>query len=172
MSKSLFCGGTTWPGVTFAEDQKALDILCARAEVDASRVGCCGLSGGGLRTDYLAGLDHRIACAVSVGFMSTWKDFLLNKSYTHTWMVYAPLLPRYLDFPEILGIRVPLPTMVLFDREDQLYTLPEMQQADEILQEVFAKANASDRYSGKFYPGEHKFDAEMQKMPLIGLING
>ena len=163
MSKSLFCGGTTWPGVTFAEDQKALDILCAREDVDENNVGCCGLSGGGLRTDYLGGLDHRIKCAVSVGFMSTWRDFLMNKSYTHTWMAYAPLLPKFLDFPEVLGLRVPLPTMVQCDTEDQLYTLPEMKKADTMLQEIFSKAGADGRYSGKFYPGEHKFDAEMQK---------
>ncbi len=30
MAKSLFCGGTTWPGVFLSEDQYALDILCAR----------------------------------------------------------------------------------------------------------------------------------------------
>ena len=87
----------------------------------------------------------------------------MNKSQTHTWMTYASILPKYLDFPEILGLRAPLPTMVMSDNEDQLYTLPEMKRADEILQKVFAKAGASDRYSGKFYPGEHKFDAAMQK---------
>jgi hypothetical protein len=37
--------------------------------------------------------SERIRCANYVGFMSTWRDFLLNKSYTHTWMTYAPLLP-------------------------------------------------------------------------------
>jgi len=118
MSKSLFCAGTTWPGVFLFEDQCALDVLTARAEVDRERIGCAGLSGGGLRTVYLGGLDHRIKCAVSVGFMSTWSDFLMNKSYTHTWMTYAPLLPKYLDFPEILGLRVPLPTMTLNNNQD------------------------------------------------------
>lgn len=163
MAKSLFCGGTTWPGVTLVEDQVALDILAARNDVDGSNLGCCGLSGGGLRTDYLGGLDHRIKCAISVGFMSTWNDFLLNKSYTHTWMTYAPLLPKYLDFPEILALRTPLPTMVMSDNEDQLYTLPEMKKSDQILKEVFNKAGAPDKYQGKFYPGEHKFDAQMQQ---------
>jgi len=162
MSKSLFCGGTTWPGVTLLEDQIALDVLCDRPEVDKNRVGCCGLSGGGLRTNFLGGLDSRIQCAISVGFMSTWNDFLLNKSYTHTWMTYVPLLPNYLDFPEILGLRVPLPTLVMSNNEDQLYTLPEMKKADRILQEVYKKAGASRRYKGQFYPGGHKFDADMQ----------
>jgi dienelactone hydrolase len=94
MAKSLFSAGTTWPGVFFAEDRKALDILCAREDVDANRVGCAGLSGGGMRTVFMGGLDPRIKCAVPVGFMTTWKDFVLNKSFTHSWMVYVPLLPN------------------------------------------------------------------------------
>ena len=162
MAKSLFCAGTTWPGVFFAEDQKALDILCARSDVDASHIGCGGLSGGGLRTVMTGGLDPRIKCAVSVGFMSTWKDFLLNKSFTHTWMLYTPILPKELDFPEILGLRVPLPTLVLNDSDDFLYTLPEMKQADKILSEVYHKANSANHYKCSFYPGPHKFDAKMQ----------
>ena len=163
LAKSLFSAGTTWPGVFLAEDQAALDVLCARADVDTSRVGCAGLSGGGLRTVYLAGMDERIRCAVAVGMMTTWRDYVLHKSHTHTWMVYPPLLPNELDYPEILGLRVPLPTLVLNDSEDQLFTLPEMQRADTILADVFAKAGASDRYHCSFYPGPHKFDVPMQE---------
>lgn len=162
MSKSLFCAGTTWPGVFLAEDRRALDYLCSRPDVDPGRVGCGGLSGGGLRTVYLGGTDDRIACACCVGMMSTWRDYLLHKVYTHTWMIYIPGLPPDLDYPEIFGLRVPRATLVQFDEEDQLFTLPEMKRADRILAEVFAKAGASDRYRGRFYPGPHKFDRAMQ----------
>jgi len=162
MAKSLFCAGTTWPGVFFAEDQKALDILCSRDDVDADRIGCGGLSGGGIRTDFMGGLDPRIKCAVTVGFMTTWKDFLLNKSFTHTWMTYVPLLPKELDFPEILGLRIPLATLVLNDENDWLYTLPEMKKADKILREIYKKVNAEDHYKCSYYPGPHKFDKKMQ----------
>ena len=163
MAKSLFSGGTTWPGVFLVEDQRALDVLCDRDDVDASRVGCAGLSGGGMRTVFMGGMDERIKCAVCVGFMTTWKDFILDKSFTHTWMTYVPVSPNELDFPEILGMRVPLPTLVLNDTHDDLYTLSEMQRADTIMSEVYAKAKASDKYKCSFYPGPHKFDANMQK---------
>ena len=163
MAKSLFSAGTTWPGVFFAEDRIALDILCSRDDVNKEKIGCGGLSGGGMRTVFMAGQDPRIKCAVCVGFMTTWKDFIVNKSYTHTWMTYVPIIPNELDFPEILGLRVPLPTMVLNDSEDELYTLPEMKAADKILQGVYEKAGSSDRYKCSFYPGIHKFDSDMQK---------
>jgi dienelactone hydrolase len=162
MAKSLFSAGTTWPAVFFAEDQKALDILCSLKDVDAKRVGCAGLSGGGLRTVFMGGLDPRIRCAISVGFMTTWEDFLLYKSITHTWMVYVPLLPMELNFPEILGLRIPLPTLILNDTGDDLYTLPEMKEADRILAELYKKAGADDRYKCSYHPGPHKFDAAMQ----------
>jgi dienelactone hydrolase len=162
MAKSLFSAGTTWPGVFMAEDRIALDILSARKDVIKDKIGCGGLSGGGMRTVFTGGIDSRIKCAICVGFMTTWKDFVLNKSFTHTWMTYVPILPNELDFPEILGLRVPLPTLVLNDTDDDLYTVPEMNAADRILQEVYKKAGASDKYKCSFYPGEHKFDADMQ----------
>ena len=115
-----------------------------------------------MRTVFMAGLDSRIKCAIPVGFMTTWKDFVMEKSFTHTWMTYVPLLPHELDFPEILGLRTPLATLVLNDIDDQLYTMPEMKKADAILKQVYLKAKATDRYRCSFYPGPHKFDAAMQ----------
>lgn len=160
--KSLMCAGTTWPGVYVVEDQRALDVLCSLPGVDASRIGCAGLSGGGMRTVFLGGIDDRIKCAVAVGFMTTWRDFLLDKCWTHTWMAYVPLLPKDLDFPEILALRAPAATMVLNCTEDPLYTVKEMKRADAILKETFEFAHAADRYRCNFYPGGHKFDKAMQ----------
>jgi dienelactone hydrolase len=162
MEKSLISAGTTWPGVYVVEDQRALDVLCARPDVDASRIGCAGLSGGGMRTVFLAGLDDRIRCAVPVGFMTTWRDFLLDKCFTHTWMTYVPLLPKDLDFPEILALRAPAATLVLNCNEDPLYTLAEMKRADAMLRETYARGGAPQQYRCSFYPGGHKFDREMQ----------
>ncbi len=162
MAKALFSAGTSWPGVFLAEDVKALDILCSRSDVDTEHIGCCGLSGGGMRSVFLGGFDDRIKCAIPVGFMTTWKDLVLNKATSHTWMVYVPLLPKELDFPEILGLRTPLPSLVLNDSEDPLFSLSEMKRADEILKAVYAKARASGNFKCSFHPGPHKFDVPMQ----------
>lgn len=162
VAKSLFCAGTTLPGVVLGEDQRALDYLCSRPEVDPGRVGCCGLSSGGLRVLYLAGLDDRIAAAVCVGMMTTWRDFCFSKSYTHTWMIYPPGLPRDLDYPEILGLRVPLPTLVQNCRQDALFSPPEVDRADRMLADIYQKAGAESRYRCSFYPGTHRFDRDMQ----------
>lgn len=162
MAKSLFSAGTTWPGVFADEDRVALDVLCARPDVDPARIGCGGLSGGGLRTVFLAGLDDRIRCTVCVGMMTTWRDYLLNKSHTHTWMCFVPLLPRDVDYPEILGLRAPLPTLVLNTRDDPLFTRSEMERAAGMLTNVYASSGQPEKYRCSWYPGHHQFNRAMQ----------
>ena len=163
VAKSLFCAGMTWPGVFVNDDQRALDYLCSRPDVDATRVGCAGLSSGGLRTVMLTGADDRIRCACAVGQMTTWRDYMLNKCWTHTWMCYVPGLSTELDYPEILGLAVPSPVLVLNNKQDALFTLSEMERADRMLADVYKKAGAPEHYRGTFYDGPHKFDREMQK---------
>lgn len=163
IAKSLFCAGTTLAGVTLAEDRRSLDVLAARPAVDESRLGCGGLSGGGLRTVFLGGMDPRVGAAVCAGMMTTWRDYLCNTSHTHTWMAYVPLLPGELDYPEILGLRAPSPTLVLNNEADPLFTPEGMAAADETLAAVFERADAADRYRCSSYPGTHKFDREMQR---------
>jgi cephalosporin-C deacetylase-like acetyl esterase len=58
-------------GNTFAlyrvwDGTRALDYLLSRPEVDRTRVGCTGHSGGGTMTMYLAALEPRLAAAVVV----------------------------------------------------------------------------------------------------------
>jgi len=47
-----------WDGI------RGIDFLLTRAEVDPDRIGCCGQSGGGTVTQFLAALDSRIRVAV------------------------------------------------------------------------------------------------------------
>jgi len=162
VAKSLFSAGLTWPGVTLAEDRAALAYLASRPEVDPDRLACCGLSGGGLRSVYLAGMDDRVHAAVTVGFLTTWRDFLLATSHTHTWMIYLPGLARELDFAEILGLRAPLPSLALATTGDPLFTRAETERAGGMLGEVYRKVGAPDAFRLSWHPGPHRFDRAMQ----------
>ncbi len=54
-----------WDGV------RALDVLQARKEVDAKRVGVTGMSGGGTLSAYLNAFDTRYRAAAPMGFITT-----------------------------------------------------------------------------------------------------
>lgn len=46
------------------DGMRAIDYLLTRPEVDGSRIGCAGHSGGGTMTMFISALDDRIGCAV------------------------------------------------------------------------------------------------------------
>jgi hypothetical protein len=66
-------------------------------------------------------------------------------------MCYIPELPRDLDYPEILGLAAPNPVLVLNNRQDQLFTMPEMERADRILTDVYRKAGSPGHYRAVFF---------------------
>lgn len=53
------------------DGMRALDVLSARPEVDASRVGVTGMSGGGTMSSYLNAMDLRYHAASPMGFITT-----------------------------------------------------------------------------------------------------
>lgn len=163
LAKTFTEAGMAWPGVTVYEDMRAVDLLLTQPDVDKDNIGCCGLSGGGLRTVYLAAMDERIKCSCCVGFMSTSEDFAFHKVYTHTWMMFIPGLTNLMDFSDLYSLHGKKPTMALYDIDDDLYTLKGQEDADNRLRQIYTKMGAPELYSGHFFPGPHKFDIEMQE---------
>ena len=162
IAKAFTEAGMTWPGAMLYDDMRAMDFLLAQPEADAANTGCGGLSGGGLRTVFLAAMDERVKCSVCVGFMSTSEEFALHKVYTHTWMMYLPGLSRLMDFADLYSLHGRKPTMTLFDEQDELFTPKGQHDADERLRRIYEKMGAPEMYEGHFFPGGHKFDVEMQ----------
>ncbi len=163
LAKTLFEAGTTWPGVFSYEDRRSVDYLITRKEVDIKNIGCGGLSGGGLRTIYLGALEPRIKCGICIGMMSTIEEVLKEQTKCHTWMMHLPGLTRYLDLPDLAALRVPAPLMVQYDIHDALFTIKGQKDADRKLKAIYKKSGYAGNYSGKFYPGPHKFDLRMQE---------
>ena len=154
--------GTTMAGVVCYEDRVALNYLLSRPEVDTQNMGCIGLSGGGNRSALLLATHEGIRAAVIVGLMSTYAGLLDHNVYSHTWMLFPHGWARFGDWPDIAASRAPLPLLVQYDQEDDLFTPQGMQNAHERIAGHYQREGHSEAYTGQFYPGPHKFDLEMQ----------
>lgn len=166
IADTILDAGTSWPGIFSYEDRRSIDYLLTRQEIDPNRIGCGGLSGGGLRTIFMAGLDPRVRCAFCVGFMSTIRGVLRNHikcPQGHGLLMYVPLLLPLLDLPDVIALRAPSLLMVQYNEEDELFTSEGQHEADRKIAEIYSKMGYRDNYVGKFYPGSHKFDAAMQE---------
>jgi dienelactone hydrolase len=163
LARSLIWAGTTWPGIVHWDDLRTVDYLLTRPEVDPTRIGCLGISMGGDRTDYLAGLDDRIQCAVSVGWMSTLRPMIRKHVATHSFVHFLPGLARFLDLPDVIACRAPKPLMVQQCSRDELYPPEGMKEAVAKIAAIYRKAGAATNFEGRFYDRPHIFSVKMQE---------
>jgi dienelactone hydrolase len=162
---SKYCNllGTNMAGVVSFEDRVALNYLLSRGDVDDKHIGCIGLSGGGNRAALLSATHDSIQATVVIGLMTTYPA-LLDHNMSHTWMLFPFGWSRQGDWPDIAASRAPLPLLVQYDLQDDLFTEPGMQDAHTRLQNHYASVGKPSAYTGQFYPGPHKFDLEMQSV--------
>jgi len=160
--RGLTLAGLTWPGVVTRDDMRTIDYLVSRPEVDPDRIGCVGVSMGGHRSLFLAGLDDRIAAACVTGFMSTVRPMIRAHLETHSFVHFVPHLHRWLDLPDVVALRAPHPLLVQQCLQDRLFPPEGMKASVEKIAAIYAKAGAADRFTGRFYDVPHTFNRAMQ----------
>lgn len=162
LAKSLIYAGLCWPGIITWDDMRTVDYLVTRPEVDPHRIGCLGVSLGGWRTIFLAGMDERIAAACVVGFMSTVAPMIERHIDTHSFAHFVPGLHQHLDLPDVVSLLAPKPLLVQQCKQDGLFPLAGMEASVEKIAKVYEKAGVKDKFSGRFYDVPHRFDVAMQ----------
>jgi dienelactone hydrolase len=163
VGRTIYSAGFTWPGVMFWDDIRSVDYLLTRPEVDKNRIGCVGLSVGGLRSCHLAALDDRIKAAVVVGWMASFPTQLqrhIRSTIGHTKVV--PGLYRHLDYPDVASLAMPAALLVINGSRDQLFDLKGVRSSFEKLTACYKKAGIPDKFLGSLYDTPHEFNIEMQ----------
>jgi dienelactone hydrolase len=160
--KGLTLAGATWPGVVTWDDLRTVDYLQTRPEVDATRIGCVGVSFGGHRSLYLAGLDDRIRAACVVGFMSTVRPMIRRHLDTHSFVHFVPHLHRRLDLPDVVALAAPRALLVQQCEQDRLFPHEGMTDAVRKIAAIYDKVGCREQFTGRFYDVPHRFDRAMQ----------
>lgn len=163
VGRTIYSAGFTWPGVMFWDDVRTVDYLLTRPEVDPARIGCVGLSVGGLRSCHLAALDDRIKAAVVVGWMTSFPTQLKNRirhTIGHTKVV--PGLMKQMDYPDVASLAMPAALLVINGSKDTLFELAGVQASFAKLAACYAKAGVPEKLRTRLYDTPHEFNARMQ----------
>ncbi len=122
---------------------RALDYLASRDDIDASRLGVTGCSGGGLNTLYLVAVDDRIRAAAPVGYVCTFASFF-GTGITHCPCSHVPALASRADMADVLGLLAPRPVLVVGGEKDPMFTATGTREAFVRIREIWRAAGADD----------------------------
>jgi cephalosporin-C deacetylase-like acetyl esterase len=137
--------GYTPAGVEVWNAIRALDYLETRPEVDASRIGITGISGGGAVTWYAAAADERFKVAASVcGSWTVGQHVALECVHENCDCIYFPN-PFLMDLPSVGALIAPRPFKILSARRDGAFPPPGYHEAYEKTKRIYELYGAGDK---------------------------
>jgi dienelactone hydrolase len=115
--------GYTPAGVETWNAMRAIDYLTSRPEVDATRIGMAGHSGGGASTWYVTAMDDRVKAAVPMAGITTLKNHVVDGCVSHHCdCMYFVNTYRW-DFPQLAALAAPRPLLISNTDRDTLFPL-------------------------------------------------
>jgi hypothetical protein len=134
---------------------RTIDWIETRKELDAKRVGCMGISGGGLTTTFAAALEPRIRAAFVSGYLNTFLDSVYTIS--HCIDNYIPGILHWCEMYDVGGLIAPRPLFVESGDKDNIFPVHASRSSFERVKrvyEIFGKAGLAEQ---EVFPGEHSF---------------
>ncbi|OAS21109.1 dienelactone hydrolase family protein [Paenibacillus oryzisoli] len=146
--------GMSIAGVRVHEAMRVLDYLVTREEVDASRIGCFGFSGGGLLAAYTAILDDRVQASVLCAFTNTFKRSIMG--VRHCIDNYLPGALEFAELPELIGLLAPRPLFIASGKGDPIFPVDGVEAAVSYLERAYGLAGANEKLGVHLYDGVHE----------------
>ncbi|MBI2505033.1 MAG: AAC(3) family N-acetyltransferase [Candidatus Latescibacteria bacterium] len=157
-SHSLPLFGHTSMGRLVSDALLAVDFLCTRPEVDASRLALTGFSLGGIVSFYSMAVDPRIAAgATFCGGVGSVRHLLREGSPTFHSAYFYPhgLLAEGLDHPQLLPALAPRPLLLCAATEDPGMPLAGVQAFAEAARAEYAAQGRTDAFGLFVEEGDH-----------------
>ena len=151
--------GQTVTGMWTWDLMRLVDYVLTRDDCDPERIGCAGLSGGGLQTLWLAAMDDRICAAVVSGYFYGYRDSLLDLN-SNCGCNYVPGLWQAVDMGDLGAQIAPRPLLIETGDQDPLNGargLDNVYEQVAITREAYELHGASDCLAHDVQPGEHQW---------------
>jgi dienelactone hydrolase len=100
------------------DGMRGIDLLESRPEVDRTRIGVAGCSGGGTLTAYLAAIDPRIQAAAPACYITAWEEQLPGTGPQDAEQQFPDQLREGLDHADFATAFAPKPYLIVSTEED------------------------------------------------------
>jgi dienelactone hydrolase len=134
---------------------RALDYIATRPELDASRAGCMGISGGGTITVFATALDPRIRVALVSGYLNTFRDSI--GSLAHCIDNYVPGVLNWAEMHDIAGLIAPRPLFVESGEKDNIFPIQASIESVNEVRKIYSVFGVPELVEQEVFPEEHLF---------------
>ena len=145
-----------WDGV------RALDLLLSRPDVDASRVGVTGNSGGGTLSEWLWAVDDRFTMAAPSCFVTSFANNLENELPADCEQYPPGVVGAGLDLADLMIARAPKPALLLGQTYDY-FDRRGLRQAHEELRDFCTVLGQPDNAALFIGPQGHGYSVHNQE---------
>ena len=143
-------GVEAWVGI------RALDYLETRPEVDRTRFGMTGRSGGGAYSWWVGALDDRIKVAVPVAGITTLHDHVVEGAIEgHCDCMFMVNTKRW-DFDRVSALMAPRPLLISNTDSDEIFPLTGVMQIFERTRRLYRKLGQEGNIGIHIAEGPHK----------------
>jgi dienelactone hydrolase len=147
--------GQTMIGWRVWDVMRTIDWIESRPELDAKRVGCMGISGGGTCTTFSAALEPRIKAAMVSGYINTFQASVM--SISHCIDNYVPGILNWAEQYDVAGLIAPRPLFVESGEKDTIFPIAASKASFERIRNVYAVFDAASLAEQETFDGPHSF---------------
>jgi len=144
------------------DGMRAIDYLASRPEVDANRIGCTGISGGGTLTSYLMALDDRIVAAAPGCYLTSFRRLLETIGPQDAEQDIFAQIAYGMDHADYVLMRAAKPTLIMTATEDY-FDIDGAWHSFRQAKRCFARLGFSERVDFLETDGKHGFPQPMRE---------
>ncbi len=148
--------GMTSLGINVTHGIAATDFVATLPEVDATRFGVMGLSGGGTMTLWMTLCDPRFKATEIICYSDLWEYFGM-RDLNYCGMQVAPGLYKLVDVPDLQGMIAPRPLLVDIGAYDKCFTLDSTMQCYNRVREIYEAAGVPEKLELDLFPADHSW---------------
>ena len=143
------------------DGMRAIDYLAGREEVDAERIGCTGISGGGTLTSYLMALDARIQAAAPGCYLTSFRRLLETKGPQDAEQNIHGQIAFGMDHADYVMMRAPQTTLMMVATDDY-FDITGAWNSFRQAKRLYTRIGFSERVDLFETPGGHGFPPPMR----------